>query len=569
VTDRFSEVTAATAVEDHTAVSRPMKLAAGPAPLPELRTMSHRARAKLESTLVFVTAFAVNLAAARYLVDNLHFVSVDGLAGVANAFFVLFSRDPHLAAIGLVLSPLPSFLELPIVALKGWAPWLVTGAFAASIETAAFGAGGAVIVGLLVRDAGLRLPLRLAMVAAWIANPMLIFYSANGMSDIELMFFILLEGLLLLRWLRAPRDSLLVALGAVVATSTLVRYEAWAFSVLILVPLVVAQRRWSTPWRQIEARVLLYGLPVAFAILFWIGANAVIMHDPFDFLTNVYGNLSQTRAIGSRPEGWLGAATSVFNEVLQLYPAYLCCLAVSLWMAMRRRQLRLGFSLVLLTTAALLIMGYLAHKGSLDYLLRYFMSAIAGSFVLAGYSLGLVRGGRAKVVVGSLLAMAMAGSCVASFEAMNNLTLGGPGMEHAVVTAALSGQPVTNDSFAGRTQQEIGLGRAIDRLDPDRRLILVDSFLGFPIVVSSPDPRLFVVTSDKDFEAALNDPAAYHVGYFLVPTPSAEGSLDAINRRYPNFWRTGDGFARLKAQLSHGSTSYEWRLYRISGRAPQ
>src|SRR5207237_6935909 len=41
----------------------------------------------------------------------------DAFSRVASAYYVLFSREPHLAAIGFVWNPLPSFLELPILVL--------------------------------------------------------------------------------------------------------------------------------------------------------------------------------------------------------------------------------------------------------------------------------------------------------------------------------------------------------------------------------------------------------------------------------------------------------------------
>ncbi len=550
------------------APSRPREARPEPRALTSSPGEGRARRLDPELLLVFVVALGCDLALAWYLAFHLHFISVDGLAATSNAFFVLFSRDPHLAAIGLVLNPLTSFLELPLVALRGLAPWLVSRAFAGSIETSCFGAGGAVLCDLLLRDAGLGRRLRLPLVGAWVLNPMVAFYSANGMSDIPLMFFLLLCSLILLRWLRSPRDSLLVALGVAVALATLVRYEAWAFAALVPPVLLVAERRRQQPWRRTEARLLLYGLPVALAVLFWIGANALVMHNPLDFLTSVYGNLSQTHAIGSRPEGWTAAVRTVAGEVLPLYPAYLPIAALALLMGLRRRQFWLAAALTLSTAAALLVMLYLAHRGGLDLLLRYFMTAIPSSFVLAAYALGLVRSPRRRAALGALVLGALAASTPASLAAMSNPILGGPGMEHAVVRAALADRPVTDGSYAGRIHQELGLGREVERLDRSHRLVLVDSFLGFPIVVDSPDPKLFVITSDEDFEAALNDPQAYGVGYFLVPMPSGEGRLDAVNRRYPGFWRSGDGFARRVAQLGRGAASYRWRLYRIVGPAP-
>jgi len=60
---------------------------------------------------------------------------VDTVARTANAFYVLFSRYPHLGAIGFVWTPLPSLLALPLVALKNVWPGLVRDAVAELFNT--------------------------------------------------------------------------------------------------------------------------------------------------------------------------------------------------------------------------------------------------------------------------------------------------------------------------------------------------------------------------------------------------------------------------------------------------
>ena len=65
----------------------------------------------------------------------------DAMSRVGNACYVLFSRDPHLPAIGFVWNPLPSLVLLPILPLKSVAPWLVTHGFAGAIQSALLMAG--------------------------------------------------------------------------------------------------------------------------------------------------------------------------------------------------------------------------------------------------------------------------------------------------------------------------------------------------------------------------------------------------------------------------------------------
>ena len=71
---------------------------------------------------------------------------------------MIASRDPHLAAIGFVWPPLPSFLDIPILAFQRWFPFLSTQAFAGSVEAALFGAGTVVLLNLALRRARVACP---------------------------------------------------------------------------------------------------------------------------------------------------------------------------------------------------------------------------------------------------------------------------------------------------------------------------------------------------------------------------------------------------------------------------
>src|SRR3982074_579514 len=89
----------------------------------------------------FGFALAGSLAAATYLVFGVHVVIGDALSRVANAQYVLFSRDPHLAAIGFVWNPLPSLVELIVLPFRSLWPVLAQVGFAANLMSALFMAG--------------------------------------------------------------------------------------------------------------------------------------------------------------------------------------------------------------------------------------------------------------------------------------------------------------------------------------------------------------------------------------------------------------------------------------------
>ena len=109
------------------------------------------------------------------------------------------------------------------------------------------------------------------------------------------------------------------------------------------------------------------------------------------------------------------------------------------------------------------------------------------------------------------------------------------------------------------------VGRAIDadldRLNLPPGSVLLDTFEGNPIVLNSSNPSQFVITSDRDFQAVVDDPAAFRVQYVLVPPPTGLGGLDSINRAHPGFFENGAGMATLVREYGPASV---WRLYRIN-----
>jgi hypothetical protein len=118
---------------------------------------------------------------------------------------------------------------------------------------------------------------------------------------------------------------------------------------------------------------------------------------------------------------------------------------------------------------------------------------------------------------------------------------------------------------AARFDTEHQVSQYVDSLHLAKGTVLVDDFLGFVIVMSSENTEQYVITSDRDFQQVLADPATNGVRYFLVPSVQALGKLDAINRAYPGAYANGGGLGTLVKQfndVSDGGTN--WRLYRVT-----
>jgi hypothetical protein len=106
----------------------------------------------------------------------------------------------------------------------------------------------------------------------------------------------------------------------------------------------------------------------------------------------------------------------------------------------------------------------------------------------------------------------------------------------------------------------------LDAMDLPRGSVLVDVFLGFPIVLQSDRPTQFVITPDRDFIPAVTDPETFDVQYILVPPSGGLGNLDAIKRQWPGIYQNGAGVGELvhEFDLPGLSDGFKWRLYRVT-----
>ena len=93
---------------------------------PELRRTASRhlarafSRLTSEGGLVFLISFAIYFAISMLLDFKYLAFEGDAVSRLANAFYVLHSRDQHFAAIGFVWNPLSSLLDLPFLLFNSY-----------------------------------------------------------------------------------------------------------------------------------------------------------------------------------------------------------------------------------------------------------------------------------------------------------------------------------------------------------------------------------------------------------------------------------------------------------------
>jgi hypothetical protein len=546
-----------------------------------------------EGLSIFAVSLAVYFLLALDLVFRQHAIVPDALSRVGNAYYVLFSRDPHLAAIGFVWNPLPSLLVLPLLPLKAIWPALVQLGFAGNIVTAIFMAGAVFQMYRLLLQMGVGRALRLALVALFALHPMVLYSGANGASEAILLFFLLLSVRSIAGWLEHRETGDLVTAGLALGCAYLTHAQALpaAAGAVLLVgavsfirasspsPLAGEGKGGGSRLMTAACDVLILAGPMVLAVGIWTVATWLITGDPLHQLASVYGNSSQIQALRSQGVAGLfngSRLTDSLHRLLALEPGLPAALALALLSLLRRPDPR-GAAAIFLLGPVLILMFAADALGLVLPWLRNLMIVIPLTVILAGLASSAnfpSRGGwgigRKALAVG-IMALALPASLVGMLDA-------GVGREEApllkpVLTGMVAGPPADE-----ALQTAWSIAHYLDARHLPDGSVLVDSFSGYPIILASSRPRQFVITNDRDFQQALTDPAGSGIEYLLVPaspstSPSGsipsplagEGkgggfylaSLDALNRAYPNLYSSGAGIASLTNEFAG------WRLYHV------
>jgi hypothetical protein len=87
------------------------------------------------------------------------------------------------------------------------------------------------------------------------------------------------------------------------------------------------------------------------------------------------------------------------------------------------------------------------------------------------------------------------------------------------------------------------------------------------IILASRRPRQFIIPNDRDFKPILADPVTFGATYVLVPQPSLRGSLNELNRTYPELYNSGAGIASLDKEFIEPGCP-RFRLYKMRAPSP-
>jgi hypothetical protein len=569
---------------------------------PRLRVLSRWPRERRPSSAVvfFWTSLAVYMAAAAFVTfaGNNYALGADGVSRVAIANRILFSRDPHLAAMGFVWSPLPELVLVPLMPLKFFWPALVQQAFAGNMVSALFMAGAVYQLIRILEEVGVEGRLRWVLTGGFAVHPMIVLFAVNSMSEAQFLFSLLLLSRHLARWLRTAELGALIATGFYLAVCYLTRYEGIAAAGAVIALVAFATFRRASGERRRRLRLasldaIIVSAPFVMAFVVWAVISWLITGIAFQQFSSAYGTEPQlqSRGLGGAQSlsQELVAATQAVHWVLSLEPLLpLVAIACLVVIVKRRQWAELGTPAVLCSVLAFM---FWAHTtGTVLRSLRYFIAVIP----LVVIMIGIVLARRQPATAGATVAapaqprsasrlaamrLLLTRRSAAVLAAAAVLAVTVPVGYHAVVDPATNGglayavQATLNRSTLSHQQllasrrfvTDRAVSHYIDGLHLPRGAVLVDDFLAFVVVMSSTHPDQYVITSDRDFQKVLADPAGSGILYVLVPTAHDLGTLDAINRAYPGVYADGGGLGTLTREFDDVSDSeYNWRLYQVT-----
>lgn len=544
--------------------------------------------------IVFVASATLYLGVGYWLEVGHGFIMGDSLARVSASQSVLFSRDPHLAAIGFIFTPLTAMVQVPLIAASPVFPVLVERALSATVMSAMFMAGAVVQVFAVGADRGLPRWYLVSVTMAFALHPMIVFYGSNGMSEAPFVFFMTWAVRRLILWMVDDDvHNLIIAGGIAMGLAYLTRYDALAcIAAAGGVVAVTTYLRAPGPPRIRRALLdlIIISGPGVLAFTGWAIASWLITGEAFAQFTSEYGNKAILAQSGVTGPGFLPGLGFAATCILLLAPTLIPIGARAAFVRWRRPRMSVLVPPVLIFGAALLFQSVVFASGGTFAFLRFYIIAIPFAATLAllavpdGRLVPAIRPGRyalPEAAQPTTRGRARYAGVAAALAVC--AVVGGWGMslpryapQEYALDAVLDPDPddvsakkAAEDRIVRTFATERAIAHYLDDLDLPDSSVIADTVYGFGIVAASRKPRMFVLPSDPDFVRILNDPANRGAKYLLAVPPTGRGKSDTLNRRYPTLYDNGADVATLELEVPNdGEGQPNWRIYRVNEPGP-
>lgn len=508
-----------------------------------------------ESASVWLLAFAAYLLLGFWVTVHLHVAPGDGISRLTHAYYVFWNVPAKLAAIGFVWPPLITVVFLPLVAIKP----LATGLWALPIMSAFFGAGLLATLQAALRRSGMTAVERTVLVLLFAANPLVAFYSSNGMSEVVGWWFLTLAVASFVRWYVEAMPRRLIATGIFLALAALTRYELvlWAAVVVVAIGATVWRRSRDLP--EFEASAVAVIAPVAYALGAWSFLNWQIVGSAFAWLHSERTQTFETYAASTHPFGHVTlakAANVVFPENAKLFPLVLAA-AVSAVVAgiVWRSVMGIALAAMLLLNAFVTIVLATATDAPHLFELRLNVRPMPLVLLTVGWLYATSRSALVRRGIWLAAAVGLAISIPLTWHTMRTFAfrLDEPQFARALVTGRDQAHRMTGIDPV----EDQRMARYVDAHVQGENAILTDDVQTFGVVLATGRPGMFLDRIDLGdaFWLEIAHAPYGHVQYLLLSWLGA----DRLRQLYPRIYDHGGRGVRLVYATRTA------KLYRIVG----
>lgn len=468
----------------------------------------------------------------------------DAMTRTANAFYVFYTIPHRLFSMGLRLNPLPSVIQFPLVLLsKLWRP-LVTGGISMAFASALFQAWAVKTLYSCFHKMKCREGHALLFTLLYALNPYIVFYGANGMSEIMMGAAGIQVICSLTLWMRKGRPQYILSMAFSLVIMFLVRWEALPFALFIGICMAIhmltsnrEKRYYSKEGLEslwyVEGTLWVTFLPVLFTACVWIFYNWSMTGNPFYFI-NSANSLSALSSNHWNYGGFPGVMSFVFSRSWPfLIPLVLILAARLVTGKLIHHDTAIVLIAVLGTTVFTTVMMLFGKSGGY---VRYFCYPLMFSAAFMPYLLNMAR--KASDEAARIAAFGFAVCAVFFGWAFTRSSLFREDL--------LMNVPAYSEELADFLNSHCNDGK-----------ILMDSYRGYYVIMNMDEPEKLIINSSEGFEDAVNDPVRCHINYLVVSEYENNGNMDILNETWPYLFSGGEVWTEELASIG------EFKVFRV------
>ncbi len=529
---------------------------------------------KWEGRILALFTLGVSLFVGYELVFRYHIVPSGAYYRMINGLYIVWGGNFHLAAMSLYWSPLISLLSIPFALVRNWWPSLVTEGFTANILSALFATVGVYHLNRILWRFSFGRTARVLWSVLYIANPLILIYSSNGMADASECAFVLASVDGLVEYLQTGKMMGVIRGGSWLAAAFMLRYESVPIGALLGVGLALTVWRKERNGEKAIGTTIAFLFPAFAAGITWMLLNWMIKGNPLWFAVSRYSNSAQIASGGYNTPQVMAADHNILETLYQVahftdnFWPFLIVFAAVVIMQFRRKVDPVGLTIALGSLGAPLLQAVLLYKHSSADWDRFFIYYIPFGILLSAFLVSRIASEKGRRYAAILSCSVLISANYVTWNALHNTVWG----DGSVGYVSAVGQRLSSRANLGnkRVNAPAVFVNVYGTFAPLKAIAdYINSRPSIRVLVSSDvmpwikRPNQVVFTNEANFNSILLNPRG-RVSDILVSPVSALGmDTSSVTHQYPTLYSGGVPWTKLIHQFPNGD-----RLYAVLPTAP-